>query len=264
MQLVGPHVTLWDTMRDRRIGVREVKERFGVEPAALVDIQALTGDTIDNVKGVPGVGEKTAAALVQKFGGVKEIYENLDRVGESGIRGAKKIAALLGEHRAAVGRPGAAIGPHRHQVPLDAQARRRRIRVARRGRARGCRTDARAGVPFDPARYRRRKRNFPAWNRNRSRPPPSPGRFLGSLRLSRRRTAHRVLPRHRRGRSGPVAAASSDQRIVVEHDGIAGAPPILAPSARSDVPRLKSQIPRSSAMELRSKASISTRCWQPF
>ena len=102
MQLVGPHVTLWDTMRDRRIGVREVRERFGVEPAALVDIQALTGDTIDNIKGVPGVGEKTAAALVQKFGGVKQIYENLDHIEEAGIRGAKKIAGLLGEHRAAV------------------------------------------------------------------------------------------------------------------------------------------------------------------
>src|SRR5208282_2530728 len=102
MQLVGPHVTLWDTMRDKRIGVREVRERFGVEPAALVDIQALTGDPIDNVKGVPGVGEKTAAALVQKFGGVKEIYQNLDRIEEAGIRGAKKIAGLLREHRAAV------------------------------------------------------------------------------------------------------------------------------------------------------------------
>jgi len=102
MQLVGPHVTLWDTMRDRRIGAREVRERFGVEPAALVDIQALTGDTIDNIKGVPGVGEKTAAALIQKFGGIKQLYENLDRIEESGIRGAKKVAGLLGEHRAAV------------------------------------------------------------------------------------------------------------------------------------------------------------------
>jgi len=102
MQLVGPHITLWDTMRDRRIGVREVRERFGVEPAALVDIQALTGDSIDNIKGVPGVGEKTAAALVQKFGGVKEIYQNLDRIEEAGIRGAKKVASLLAEHRAAV------------------------------------------------------------------------------------------------------------------------------------------------------------------
>ncbi len=102
MQLVGPHVTLWDTMRDRRIGAREVRERFGVEPSALVDVQALTGDTIDNIKGVPGVGEKTAAALVQKFGSVKGIYENLDHIEESGIRGAKKVAGLLAEHRAAV------------------------------------------------------------------------------------------------------------------------------------------------------------------
>jgi DNA polymerase-1 len=102
MQLVGPHVTLWDTMRDRRIGAREVRDRFGVEPSALVDIQALTCDTIDNIKGVPGVGEKTAAALVQKFGSVKGIYENLDRIEETGIRGAKKVAGLLAEHRAAV------------------------------------------------------------------------------------------------------------------------------------------------------------------
>ncbi len=105
MQLVGPHVTLWDTIatHEKRIGVREVRERFGVEPAALADIQALTGDPIDNVKGVPGVGEKTAAALVQKFGGVKEIYENLDRIEESGVLGAraKRIVGLLREHRAA-------------------------------------------------------------------------------------------------------------------------------------------------------------------
>jgi DNA polymerase-1 len=102
MQLVGPHITLWETMNDRRTGVREVRDRFGVEPPALVDIQALTGDTIDNVKGVPGVGEKTASALVQKFGSVKGIYENLERVEETGIRGAKRVAALLQEHRAAV------------------------------------------------------------------------------------------------------------------------------------------------------------------
>jgi len=102
MQLVGPHVTLWDTMRDRRIAVRDIKERFGVEPAALVDIQALTGDTIDNIKGVPGVGEKTATALIQKFGGIRGLYDNLERVEETGIRGAKKVAGLLGEHRAAV------------------------------------------------------------------------------------------------------------------------------------------------------------------
>ncbi len=82
MQLVGPHVSLWnaDPARDKRTGPREVRERFGVEPSALVDIQALTGDSIDNIKGVPGVGEKTASALIQKFGGIKQLYENLDFV----------------------------------------------------------------------------------------------------------------------------------------------------------------------------------------
>ena len=149
MQLVGPHVTLWDTMRDRRIGVREVRERFGVEPAALVDIQALTGDSIDNIKGVPGVGEKTAAALVQKFGGVKEIYQNLDRIEEAGIRGAKKIAGLLARASRGGG-PGAETGAHRHRGA--AQRRARRIRVAWRRRARGRGTAARAGVPFNSAR----------------------------------------------------------------------------------------------------------------
>jgi DNA polymerase I len=102
MQLVGPHVTLWDTMKERRIGPRDVKDRFGVEPPALIEIAALTGDQIDNVKGVPGVGEKTAAALIQKFGSIKELYAHLDRIEESGIRAAKRVAGLLTEHRADV------------------------------------------------------------------------------------------------------------------------------------------------------------------
>src|SRR5581483_7938220 len=101
-QIVGPHITLWDTMGDKRTGVREVRERYGVEPRALIDIQALTGDPIDNVKGVPGIGEKTASALIQKFGSVDNLYASLDEVPQSGIRGAAKIAALLKEHRAQV------------------------------------------------------------------------------------------------------------------------------------------------------------------
>jgi DNA polymerase I len=100
MQLIGPHVTLWDTMRDRRTGAREIRERFGVEPRALIDIQALTGDAIDNVKGIPGVGEKTASGLIQKFGNLDNLYAHLDEVETSDIRGAKRLAALLREHRA--------------------------------------------------------------------------------------------------------------------------------------------------------------------
>ena len=99
MQLVAANISLWDTMRDKRTGVREVRERFGVEPAALVDVMALMGDAIDNIKGVPGVGEKTAAGLIRHFGSLEKLFENLDRLEETGIRGAKKLGALIAEHR---------------------------------------------------------------------------------------------------------------------------------------------------------------------
>ncbi len=99
MQLVGPNIALWDTMFDKRTGVREVRERFGVEPAALIEIMALMGDSIDNVKGVPGVGEKTATALIQHFGSVESLYAGLDRIAEVKARIPKKLPAVLLEHR---------------------------------------------------------------------------------------------------------------------------------------------------------------------
>jgi DNA polymerase-1 len=100
MQLVGPKITLWDTMFGKRTGVREVRERFGVEPRALIDIMALMGDAIDNVKGVPGVGEKTASALIQYFGSLEKLYAGLDQIGEVKARIPKKMATVLAEHRA--------------------------------------------------------------------------------------------------------------------------------------------------------------------
>src|SRR5215472_9566669 len=92
-QIVSPRITLWDTMGDKRTGVREVKERFGVEPRALIDIQALTGDPIDNVKGIPGVGEKTASTLIQKFGDLDNLYAHLAEVPACGIRGVAQRAS---------------------------------------------------------------------------------------------------------------------------------------------------------------------------
>ncbi len=101
MQLVGPHVTLWNTMRDRRVDAREVRARLGVDPSAVVDVMALMGDSIDNVKGVPGIGEKTATALIKHFGSLDKLYARLAEVETiPGLRGAKRIAALLAEHRA--------------------------------------------------------------------------------------------------------------------------------------------------------------------
>jgi DNA polymerase I len=101
-QLVGPHITLLDTMTDKRVGVREVREQFGVGPEAVVDIMALMGDSIDNVKGLPGVGPKTACALIQHYGSLEAMFDGLDRIEETGVRGAKKLRTLIAEHRGEV------------------------------------------------------------------------------------------------------------------------------------------------------------------
>src|SRR5437763_2158690 len=77
MQVVSPHITLWDTMYGKRTGLREVRERFGLEPRVLVDVMALMGDSIDNIKGVPGVGEKTASSLIQHYGSLDALFGGL-------------------------------------------------------------------------------------------------------------------------------------------------------------------------------------------
>ena len=95
MQLVDEQTTWLDTMRDRRFGPAEVQERFGVEPRLVPDVLGLMGDTIDNIPGVKGIGEKTAAALVQRLGPVEDILARLDEVEGTGIRGARKVREAL-------------------------------------------------------------------------------------------------------------------------------------------------------------------------
>jgi DNA polymerase-1 len=68
MQLVGPAVSMYDPMKDKQIGIPEVIEKWGVPPEKMIDLQALTGDSVDNVPGVPGIGPKTAALLLEQFG----------------------------------------------------------------------------------------------------------------------------------------------------------------------------------------------------
>jgi DNA polymerase-1 len=89
MQLVrddDDRVVLWDSMRDRVYGPREVREKLGVAPSQVRDFLALTGDTSDNVPGVPGVGPKTAADLLAQFGSVEGIYAGLDQVARPKLR----------------------------------------------------------------------------------------------------------------------------------------------------------------------------------
>src|SRR5205085_1540479 len=90
MQLVTDCVTMYDTMKDRRIGIPEVIEKFGVPPEKVVDVQALAGDSSDNVPGVPGIGVKTAAQLIVEYGDLETL---LLRAGE--IKQPKRREALI-------------------------------------------------------------------------------------------------------------------------------------------------------------------------
>ncbi len=98
-QLVNEHVTLVNTMTGSVLGPDGVLEKFGVPPALIIDLLALMGDKIDNIPGVPGVGEKTALGLLQGIGSMTEIYDNLDKVPELAIRGARTLPKKLEEHR---------------------------------------------------------------------------------------------------------------------------------------------------------------------
>jgi DNA polymerase-1 len=73
MQLVTDRVVMYDTMKDRRIGIPEVIEKFGVPPEKVVEVQALAGDSTDNVPGVPGIGVKTAAQLIVEYGDLEQL-----------------------------------------------------------------------------------------------------------------------------------------------------------------------------------------------
>lgn len=100
-QLVDEHVTLINTMNDTKMDVAGVEEKFGVPPRLVIDLLALMGDKVDNIPGVPGVGEKTALALLQGVGGISDLYENLEKIPALGFRGSKTMPKKLEENREA-------------------------------------------------------------------------------------------------------------------------------------------------------------------
>jgi DNA polymerase I len=101
-QLIGEGDVYWDYTDNAHYRYHEIEDRFGVAPERFADFLALMGDSVDNIKGVPGVGPKTAAALMKEFASLEELYDNLDRVADVPVRGASKLAAKLAEHREAV------------------------------------------------------------------------------------------------------------------------------------------------------------------
>jgi DNA polymerase I len=98
-QLVGEHDRVWDFARNQRYGADGVLERMGVRPDQVADFLALTGDAVDNIPGVPGVGPKTAAALLAHFGTLDTLLARLDEVPYLRLRGAAATAAKIRTHR---------------------------------------------------------------------------------------------------------------------------------------------------------------------
>lgn len=98
-QLVNEHVTLVNTMTETVLDIPGVNEKYGFGPELMIDYLALMGDKVDNIPGVPGVGEKTAQGLIQGMGGLDAIYADLEKVRTLAFRGAKNMPEKLIEHR---------------------------------------------------------------------------------------------------------------------------------------------------------------------
>ncbi|MGR5352992.1 DNA polymerase I [Vibrio sp. DNB22_19_2] len=98
-QLVDDNITLINTMTNVVMDREGVVEKFGIPPELIIDYLALMGDKVDNIPGVPGVGDKTATALLQGIGGLNKLYENLDDIAALGFRGSKTMAKKLVDNK---------------------------------------------------------------------------------------------------------------------------------------------------------------------
>ena len=98
-QLVGPYVSLINTMTNTHMDRQGVVDKFGIPPELIIDYLALVGDKSDNIPGVPGVGEKTALAILQGIGGFADIYKDVKKIADLEFRGAKNIPDKMLEHK---------------------------------------------------------------------------------------------------------------------------------------------------------------------
>lgn len=99
LQLVDENISLLNTMTDVIMTPQAVIDKFGFGPEHIIDYLALMGDTSDNIPGVPGVGEKSATALIMGIGGLDSLYGNLDKIADLSFRGSKTMAKRLEEHK---------------------------------------------------------------------------------------------------------------------------------------------------------------------
>ena len=101
-QLMRDGDLFWDFGARSQFGYHDIERHFGVAPERFADYLALTGDEVDNIPGVPGVGHRTAAALMKAFASLDELYANLAGVARLPLRGAASLGARLAEHRESV------------------------------------------------------------------------------------------------------------------------------------------------------------------
>jgi DNA polymerase-1 len=116
LQLVSEKVIVLDTMKDAQKGLREVKERFGVTPERLPDIMGLAGDSIDNIPGVPGIGEKTAVDLIKRFGSLDSLLDKVNKAAEKELKTKVRENLIAHKDQALLSRDLATIDTH---VPLE-------------------------------------------------------------------------------------------------------------------------------------------------
>jgi DNA polymerase I len=101
-QLMRDGDVFWDFGARGQFGYHDIERHFGVAPECFADYLALTGDEVDNIPGVPGIGHRTAASLMKAFGSLERLYGDLPRVAQLRLRGAGTLAQKLTEHRDAV------------------------------------------------------------------------------------------------------------------------------------------------------------------
>ena len=80
MQLVTEKSSIWDPMKESTIDLPSIQEKFGIKPDQMIDVQGLSGDTADNIPGVPGIGQKTAVSLIKTYNSIQQLYEKLDTI----------------------------------------------------------------------------------------------------------------------------------------------------------------------------------------
>jgi len=97
-QFIGDGDAVWDFARDHWLDARLIEKRFGVRPHQIADSLALSGDKVDNIPGIPGVGTATAARLLVKWGNLTALLDNTDKVAQMKFRGASRVAELLEQH----------------------------------------------------------------------------------------------------------------------------------------------------------------------